>query len=142
MRHNIQWPAAPAALLALLTADLQTLSAQGDSTSRPKPAGADVLDANTYVGWQQYRLLCDRCHGEEARGTSFGPDLLPAFKEGGTIASADAFRAFITAGRPDKGMPPASKIGLSPEHFDGIYRYLHGRSNGTYAGGRPVRGKD
>jgi hypothetical protein len=139
MRHNLQWPAAPAALVAFLAADLQHLSAQNDSSSRAKPGSADVLDADTYVGWQQYRLLCDRCHGEEARGTSFGPDLMPAFKDGGTIGSAATFKTFITAGRPDKGMPPASQLGLSPEHFDGIYRYLHGRSNGKYVGGRPVR---
>lgn len=123
------------ALCALLLADSNNLQAQAAS---PK---TDSLDSQTYEGWQQYRLLCDRCHGEEARGTTFGPDLMPAFKAGGAAASAEAFKSFITAGRPDKGMPPAAQLGLAPEHFEGVYKYLHGRSNGQYHGGRPVRGK-
>lgn len=141
MRHTIQWPSVPTALLAFLIADMQTLSAQSDSSARPKSGtGTDVLDPSTYEGWKQYRLLCDRCHGEEARGTSFGPDLLPAFRQGGAIPSTESFKAFITAGRPDKGMPPAAQLGLPPEHFDGVYRYLEGRSSGKYTGGRPTRG--
>ncbi len=123
------------ALGAITVADLTHLQAQGT------PARADSLDDQTYEGWQQYRLLCDRCHGEEARGTTFGPDLMPAFKDGGVAATAEAFKSFISAGRPDKGMPPASQLGLAPEHFDGVYKYLHGRSSGQYHGGRPVRGK-
>ena len=112
---------------AIMLADTKSLQAQ------------DKVDDQTYEGWQQYRLLCDRCHGEEARGSTIAPDLMPAFKSGGVAGSAEAFRAFIAAGRPDKGMPPAKQLGLSPEHFDGMYKYLHGRSNGQLKGGRPVR---
>jgi mono/diheme cytochrome c family protein len=116
-----------------MLADIDRLQAQATSA---KP---DSLDHQTYSGWQQYRLLCDRCHGEEARGTTFGPDLMPAFKSGGVAATPEAFKEFITAGRPDKGMPPAAQLGLDPEQFEGVYQYLHGRSAGQYRGGRPVR---
>lgn len=142
MRHSLGFSSLSSAVFAFLIADTQLLSAQTDSSARPKQGGADVLDAATYEGWKQYRLLCDRCHGEEARGTTFGPDLMPAFKQGGTIPSAEAFKAFIVAGRPDKGMPPAEQLGLQPEHFDGIYRYLAGRSSGKYKGGRPTQGSN
>jgi mono/diheme cytochrome c family protein len=135
MRNGIGLNSAVIALCAVMLADSNNLQAQA------APARTDSLDGQTYEGWQQYRLLCDRCHGEEARGTTFGPDLLPAFKAGGVAASADAFKSFITAGRPDKGMPPAAQLGLAPEHFEGLYKYLHGRSSGQYHGGRPVRGK-
>lgn len=143
MRLSTDFSSVSAAVVALLTADLASLAAQSDSTRSPSrpSASVDTVDAPTYEGWKQFRLLCDRCHGEEARGTTFGPDLLPAFKAGGVAASAESFRAFITAGRPDKGMPPAAQLGLSPEHFDGIFRYLEGRSAGRFKGGRPVPGK-
>lgn len=143
MRLSSEFSSVSAAIVALMTADLTSLAGQSDST---RPAGrtsatTDTVDAPTYEGWKQYRLLCDRCHGEEARGTTFGPDLMPAFKAGGAGASAESFKALLTTGRPDKGMPSAATLGLSPEHFDGLYRYLQGRSSGKLKGGRPVQGK-
>ncbi len=107
--------------------------------AEPANAQADTLDAATYNGWKQYRLLCDRCHGEEARGTTFGPDLLPAFKPSGTVPSVEAFKALLATGRPDAGMPSAATLGLGAEQVDGIYAYLHGRSSGQFTGGRPVQ---
>jgi hypothetical protein len=103
------------------------------------PPPADTLEPAAYEGWKQYRLVCDRCHGEEARGTTFGPDLLEALKPGGPVATREGFIALMVVGRPEKGMPPASRLGLAPEHFDGLYDYLHGRSTGRYFGGRPAR---
>lgn len=129
-----------AVILAFLAFGSEIAEAQADSSAsaRNRAAGADTLDAATYEGWKQYRLVCDRCHGEEARGTSFAPDLLPAFRSTGVASSVAAFKTFIVAGRPDKGMPPAVILGLPPEHFAGVYQYLQGRSAGKYGGGRPV----
>jgi mono/diheme cytochrome c family protein len=129
-----------AVLLILLISDPKGAWAQADSSaaSGRHAVRADTLDAATYDGWKQFRLVCDRCHGEDARGTSFAPDLLPAFKSTGVASSLEAFKTFIVAGRPAKGMPPAVTLGLAPEHFAGLYQYLQGRSAGKYAGGRPV----
>lgn len=127
-------------LLCLLTipaaAGGQTSSSSGDPLHPPP---VDTLAPLEYDGWKQYRLLCDRCHGEEARGTSFGPDLLAALRPTGAVPSREAFIALLLSGRPDRGMPPAAQLGLAPETFDGLYLYLRGRSEGRYRGGRPAR---
>jgi mono/diheme cytochrome c family protein len=99
---------------------------------------ADTLAPELYNGWKQFRLLCDRCHGEDARGTTFGPDLLPALGPAGSVPTREAFIALLIHGRPDRGMPAAATLGLSPEYFDGVYKYLHGRSAGELFGGRPA----
>ena len=102
------------------------------------PAPRDTLDRRTYEGWKRFRLDCDRCHGEDAEGTSFGPSLLDALKPTGAVPTRAAFDSLLTQGRPDKGMPNAEKLGLAPEQFEGIYDYLVGRSSGLYHGGRPA----
>jgi cbb3-type cytochrome c oxidase subunit III len=99
---------------------------------------ADTLAPELYNGWKQFRLLCDRCHGEDARGTTFGPDLLPALSADGAVPTREAFIALLIHGRPDRGMPAAATLGLSPQYFDGLYNYLHGRSAGALYGGRPA----
>lgn len=115
------------------------------NTAAPDPyhqAPSDTLPAVAYDGWKQYRLHCDRCHGEDARGTSFGPDLVNALRPSGPVRDEAAFVALMVTGRPELGMPPASRLGLSPEHFPGLYAYLRGRSSGEYQGGRPARKGD
>ena len=107
--------------------------------ARPQHTSVDTLPAETYEGWKQYRLVCDRCHGEEAQGTSFGPSLLAALKPDGAIPTKEAFIQLLVSGRPDKGMPPAKTLGLDPKYFDGMYDYLHGRATGAYKPGRPVK---
>ena len=98
----------------------------------------DTLTQAAYDGWKQFRLLCDRCHGEDVRGTTFGPDLRPALRPGGSAASYQAFTALMLDGRPGKGMPSATSLGLEISAIEGLYQYLQGRANGTYLGGRPA----
>jgi len=103
------------------------------------PPPRDTLDAPRYEGWKRYSLYCDRCHGQNAEGTSFGPSLVAALGPGGAVATRDAFVALMAAGRPERGMPAARTLGLDPEYFDAVYRYLRGRSTGELHGGRPAR---
>lgn len=102
---------------------------------------ADTLPPEIYTGWKQFRLLCDRCHGEDARGTTFGPDLLPALRPDGSVPTREAFIALMIHGRPERGMPAAATLGLSPQYFAGLHAYLLGRSTGVFAGGRPALAK-
>jgi mono/diheme cytochrome c family protein len=51
----------------------------------PHYTSLDTLPPQTYEGWKQYQLVCARCHGEEAQGSSFGPSLLAALKPDGSI---------------------------------------------------------
>lgn len=106
---------------------------------QPRHTSADTLPPEVYEGWKQYQLVCARCHGEEAQGSSFGPSLLAALKPDGGIPTKEAFVQLLVSGRPDKGMATAKTLGLEPQYFDGLYDYLHGRATGAYKPGRPVR---
>lgn len=99
----------------------------------------DTVEIAAYKGWQQYSLQCARCHGEDGQGTSFAPSLLLALRSDGHAPSRDEFVRILTDGRPTKGMPSASTMGLDSLYFDGLYRYLKGRSDGRLHGGRPAR---
>lgn len=101
-------------------------------------APRDTLPPAIYAGWKQYRVLCDRCHGEDARGTSFGPDLIAALRPTGSVPDEPTFVALMVNGRSERGMPPAGLLGLSPDHLPGLYSYLKGRSMGEFRGGRPA----
>jgi mono/diheme cytochrome c family protein len=98
----------------------------------------DTLDPEVYEGWKQYSLLCSRCHGQDAQGSSFAPDLTQSFKPDGHVASKEVFLIFMTTPGP-QGMPIATSTGLDSSYFDGVYRYLKGRSDGSIHPGRPVR---
>jgi mono/diheme cytochrome c family protein len=121
------------------TASSLTRSFLATAAYTPHSTSPDTLPPETYEGWKQYSLICARCHGEDAQGSSFGPSLLTAMKGDGSVPSKEAFVQLLAAGRPDKGMPPAKTLGLEPQYFDGMYDYLHGRATGTYKGGRPVK---
>jgi mono/diheme cytochrome c family protein len=103
------------------------------------PVPRDTLDEETYEGWKRYSLFCARCHGDEATGTTFGPNLVKALGPEGTVKDRDDFMKLMQEGRTDKGMPTAAKAGLDPEYYEGVYQYLSGRSAGRYHGGRPAR---
>jgi hypothetical protein len=60
-------------------------------------------------------------------------------KPEGQVATRDEFMDVLINGRTDKGMPTAAKIGIDSTHFEGLYRYLKGRSDGQLHGGRPAR---
>jgi cytochrome c len=105
----------------------------------PSTAPRDTVDEVSYEGWKQYSLHCARCHGEDALGSSFGPNLLLSMRPEGAVGTREAFMAILSGGRPDKGMPSAGTLGMGSEFFEGVYAYLIGRSAGRLHGGRPVR---
>jgi cytochrome c len=105
----------------------------------PRAPPRDTVDAVAYEGWKQFSLNCARCHGDDALGTSFGPNLVLSLQAEGPIPTRGAFIALLSAGRPDRGLPSASTLGLSPDLFEGLYTYLSGRSAGRLHGGRPAR---
>lgn len=103
------------------------------------PPPRDTVEVPLYRAWQQYQLHCARCHGEDGQGSSFGPSLLTGLKPDGNVPTRDDFVDVLIHGREDKGMPTAAKMGVDSVHFDGLYRYLKGRSDGKFHGGRPAR---
>jgi mono/diheme cytochrome c family protein len=103
------------------------------------PAPRDTVEIALYRAWQQYQLQCARCHGEDAQGSTFGPSLLVGLRPDGNVPTRDQFLDVLVHGRKDKGMPDITKTGVDSVHFDGLYRYLKGRSDGALHGGRPAR---
>jgi mono/diheme cytochrome c family protein len=103
------------------------------------PPPRDTVDAETYNGWKQYSLHCARCHGDDALGTTFGPNLVTSLGPKGEVSTREDFLEVLRNGRHDKGMPSAAKMGLDSVYFEGLYRYLAGRGSGVLKGGRPAR---
>ena len=103
------------------------------------PSPRDTVEVALYRAWQQYQLQCARCHGEDAQGSTFGPSLLTGLKPDGNVPTRDQFLDVLVNGRKDKGMPSVEKTGIDSVYFDGLYRYLKGRSDGELHGGRPAR---
>jgi cytochrome c len=112
-------------------------AAAGPDPYHPPPR--DTVDSETYQGWKQYSLHCARCHGDDALGSTFGPNLVASLGPSGEVSTREDFLDVLRNGRHDKGMPSAAKMGLDSVYFQGLYRYLAGRGSGVLKGGRPAR---
>ncbi|HEU5168899.1 MAG TPA: c-type cytochrome [Gemmatimonadales bacterium] len=104
-----------------------------------QPAARDSLPASEaeYEGWKRYHLFCDRCHGPDAAGSTFAPDLRRSVAEGGSM-TPEAFQAVVRDGRVDKGMPGFAPL-LTAREIEQIYAYVQARSEGRLGPGRPRR---
>ena len=97
----------------------------------------DSLVANKaeMAGWTTYHANCDRCHGQDAQGSSFAPSLLHANGADGSMTHS-VFVEKVTNGVVAKGMPAWSSV-LRPDQIEEIWAYLQARSSGRLAPGRP-----
>jgi cytochrome c len=91
------------------------------------------VSAAVFSGWEQFNSYCFRCHGEDATGSAYAPDLRTSLRGGMT---RQQFAATTMAGRPDKGMPKWAGF-FTPQEVDQIYDYVKGRSVGLVPAGRP-----
>lgn len=91
------------------------------------------VTAGVFSGWEQFNSYCFRCHGTDASGSAYAPDLRHSLAAGMT---RDQFIAIAMAGRVDKGMPSWAGF-FSPQQLDQIYDYVKGRSLGLVKAGRP-----
>ncbi|MCX7072119.1 MAG: cytochrome c [Gammaproteobacteria bacterium] len=121
MQHRI--------LLSLMVAALAGgLSVTASAADAPLYTVVDgtKVDADTLTGFKTWRAAaCDRCHGPNQEGL-VGPSLVESLK----TLSKDDFKATVTNGRLEKGMP---SFGTNPkvvENLDKLYAYLKGRSDG------------
>jgi mono/diheme cytochrome c family protein len=112
--------------------------AAGDQKAAPESAaaGADPVgqvSGNVVNGWKQYEVICSRCHGQDALGSAFAPDLRESVK--GRL-DRDAFMQVAKNGRVEKGMPGFAVL-LEDQQIADIYAYLMARSSGKLGPGRP-----
>ena len=90
------------------------------------------VDAATLQGWKTWRAMaCERCHGAAQEGM-VGPSLIESMKR----LSKEQFHQQLMKGNPEKGMPPFSGVEMINKHWEGLYAYLKGRSDGQIQPGR------
>ena len=115
------------ALAAIVMVEAAQLVAQEPAPAKPAPADGNnappVATAAQYDGWKVFHSNCDRCHGQDATGSSNG-------------ISEAAFASVVSDGRAEKGMP-AFKSTLTEAQVGQLYAYVKARSAGTLGPGRP-----
>ncbi len=111
------------------------LAAFHDAAAQQARGDSLAVNETEYQGWKLYHVNCDRCHGVDALGSSFAPNLRRSVGPDGGV-NHDLFVAKTENGVPDKGMP-AWKGNLTREQIDALWAYITARSSGRLAPGRP-----
>jgi len=102
------------------------------------PPPRDTVSADVYNGWKTFQLNCARCHGEDATGTSFAPNLLLSTGPEGAVNTQALFLTTVCQGRKDKGMPAWCELGLEVPKILQLWEYVKLRSDGKMGMGRPA----
>jgi cytochrome c len=97
-----------------------------------------VVTEAAFTGWLQFNSTCFRCHGLDATGSSYAPDLRKSLRDGMT---EQQFIAIAMVGVKAKGMPGWAGFYDEPEMVQ-IYHYVKARSLGLIPEGRPKSSTD
>lgn len=95
--------------------------------------GTKKVTKMVFRGFELYNSYCFRCHGPDAIGGEYAPDLRHSLNDGMT---EQQFLDTAMAGRESKGMPKWAGF-FSPHEIHAIYEYVKARSVGLVAEGRP-----
>jgi cytochrome c len=111
-----------------------TVKGKTVSTSFPiyKTGTKDVTPA-IFTGYEQFNSYCFRCHGEDAVGGSYAPNLRRSVNNGMTESQ---FLSVVMEGRKAKGMPSWAGF-FSPKKVNDIYQYVKARAIGVVGTGTP-----
>jgi cytochrome c len=113
-----------------------TYTVKGKTVSTSFPifkAGTKAVTPAVFVGYEQFNSYCFRCHGEDAVGGSYAPNLRRSVNNGMTESQ---FLSVVMAGRKSKGMPAWAGF-FSPKKVDDIYQYVKARAIGVVSTGTP-----
>ena len=117
--------AAPAAAPADNKQYTYTINGKPVSVSFPIfVAGTTKVTPEVFKGFETFNSYCFRCHGPDAIGGSYAPNLRASLKSGMTESQ---FLSVGMVGRKEKGMPAWAGF-LSPEEIQHIYQYVKARS--------------
>jgi mono/diheme cytochrome c family protein len=114
-------------------------AAEGDG--KPYVVENGKVDMGTYNGYRRYGDACLRCHGPDAAGSSYAPDLTQSLKS----FTEEQFKDVVVNGRinvntaADKVMPSFGEVADVVLYLDDIYAYIRARSDGAIGRGRPQR---
>jgi methanol metabolism-related c-type cytochrome len=131
------------AALALSTIAAIPAQAQDDENWEDKPYIIEEgkVDYGTYNGFRRYHNTCHVCHGPDALGSSFAPNLVNSLKD----MSYTDFTEVVVNGRQSAGasgnsvMPAFGANADVMLYIDHIYAYLKARADGEVGRGRPER---
>jgi mono/diheme cytochrome c family protein len=92
------------------------------------PAQPCRVDLATYVGWRVFEDRCATCHGADARGSSFAPDLTQRMSG----MTQRTFFAALDQGYfgPQSSMPPRGRDPNVAPYYDEVWSYLRARATG------------
>ncbi|MBF6568796.1 MAG: c-type cytochrome [Candidatus Binataceae bacterium] len=112
---------------------------------KPVTLHFQVFAANThqvtddvFSGYEKYNSYCYRCHGPDAVGGEYAPDLRKSLTNG---MSRREFFIVAMEGRKDKGMPDWAGF-FSADEMEQIYQYVRVRQLGLIGTGRPPSAND
>jgi cytochrome c len=97
-----------------------------------------VVSDAIFGGFEKYNSYCFRCHGFDAVGGEYAPDLRQSLSNGMTKRS---FFTVSMAGKPDKGMPAWAGF-FTSDDLNQIYQYVKARSLDLIGPGRPPSSTD
>jgi len=86
--------------------------------------GTHKVTKPVFRGFELFNSYCFRCHGEDATGSEYAPDLRVAIRNGMT---RQQMTQIAMEGRKAKGMPSWAGF-FSPSDLEAIYEYVAGRT--------------
>lgn len=112
-------------------------SVQADFAAFTGPDQKQV-SKSVFHGFEQYNSYCFRCHGGDAVGGEYAPDLRKSLAGGMTY---EQFLSTAMAGREEKGMPAWAGF-FEPQDIRAIYDYVKARQLDLIPAGRPPSAQD
>ena len=95
--------------------------------------GTKKVTASVFRGYELFNSYCFRCHGEDAMGSEYAPDLRQSVLNGMSEAQ---MTQIAMVGRKAKGMPAWAGF-FSPHDLKAIYEYVAGRAHHLVGQGTP-----
>jgi len=119
------------------SADGQTVTTNFPVFRKDRENEKVVVDS-IFNGWLQFNSTCFRCHGVDATGSSYAPDLRKSLRDGMT---KEQFISFAMVGSKAKGMPAWAGF-YDNKEMTQIYEYVKARSLELVQEGRPKSSSD